>query len=194
MSVQYPSLSDATQKARYKELAENTLYPYSYTFDIGFASTLYTINQATLGMNYFTFGFQADNNLSIAALEVQVSGNVTGGVAAVIGTTIFEISYAPVLSPQIFTATAPPAIPVAPTDNGNVIYRNFATTTIAPTATAANTSFSLDDFRRYEPNNYLLKFNQILYIHIGVGTALLNLTGNMNGSVIFHALTTGLKI
>lgn len=194
MPVQYPSLSDAEQKSRYKTLAGDTLYPYSYSFEIGFANTLYTVAQASLTMHYFSFGFQADNNLSIAALEVQVSGNVVGGVAAVIGVTLFEISYAPILSPGLFTATAPPVIPLTPTDSGNVIYRNFATTTIAPTATAANTSFSLDDFRRYEPNNYLLKFNQILYIHIGVGDALLNLTGSMNGSIIFHALTTGLKI
>jgi hypothetical protein len=194
MPVQFPSLSGDTQTKRYQKLAEETLFPYSYEFNVGYGAGLYTKAQAALSAHYFSFGFLADNNLAIAILEAQITGSIAGGMAAINAGVTIEVSYSSVMSATIFAGTTPPAIPFTPTDLGNIIYRNQVSVNVLPSATQAATIFYLNDFRRYEPNNYLLKFNQILYIHLAVTDNILGLGSGMNGGVIFHALPTGLKI
>lgn len=200
MPVQFASLSELTQKERYKKIAEETLYPYSYPF---FASTTggttgFNRSQAALGLSYFTMGFQADNNLAIAAIDFNASMQVAPGAAAINSTFLFEISYLNLLDPGLISiAATAPTVPTVPGDSGNIIYRNISFLGVPTAAASANLAapFALiDDYRRYEPNNYLLKFGQTIYIHVAADNTSLAQIANINGSVTFHTLPTGLKI
>ncbi len=153
---------------------------------------------APLGIDYFTMAFQADNNLAISALEVQLSIESDQVATIISSAALFEVSYSSTMDPSllVFTGT-PPVVPTTPSDIGNVIYRSYINLFI-PASTAANNSslYLVDDYRRYEPYNYLLKYNQTIYMHVGLGTAILgNGAGaTISGSFIFHTLATGLKI
>lgn len=199
MPVQYPSLSQGDQEQRYKEIAGNTLFPYSYPFYLDNTSGNFpTAFAPTNGpaMHYCTFAFQADNNLAISDLEVQASF-VFGRTSTVKTTQVLvEVSYLNILDPNIIIpfGTAP-AIPTRPGDTGNIIYRNFLQAIIPDDSGAGFPSvLTIDDFRRYEPYNYLLKFNQIIYMFVAVVDGSVTQLQSISGSFIFHTLTTGLKI
>ena len=98
------------------------------------------------------------------------------------------------------TSVTPSTSPVAPSDIGNIIFDssvNFKSA--AHSGAIAGTLYAdpvtLNAFNRYEPYNYLLKFNQILYIHVGMtfNGGSLETDGTWFSSVILHCLDTGLK-
>lgn len=197
MSVQFPTLSQPTQTARYTEISNRTLYPYSYPFYINnLAASLFTKTDPVLGLGYFSIGFQADNNLAITAFEFQASINTnTSLVSPNNALFYFEASYSPIPDANLLNPATPPAIPTTPADSGNIIYRNFLQFLIPKTASPGlATPVSIDDFRRYEPYNYLVKFNQIIYFHFAADMTTLTIGGNIGGIIIFHTLPTGLKI
>jgi hypothetical protein len=200
LSVQFPTLSQAEQQARYSDLAKKTLFPYSYPFAINPSTANFTGPGPSSPLyDSMSIGLQADNNFSISCLSVQVCMEFENATSAYLGNFGIEVSYSPVPVTVPLAPTGVPAIPTTPIDVGNVIYHNFqAVHVVAGAGGAGNdvqTMANINDFWRFEPYNYLLKFNQILYIHflvdnhtVAVGSSLLQ------GSVILHTLATGLKI
>ena len=194
MAVQFPQRTIEEQTAAYQSYAANTLFPYSYPFVITPSAGAFSKSYTPISGNYMTVGFQADNNLAISAMDVQYSFQLFKNVTNYTANLIIEVSYSPQPNMSLLTVTAtPPAIPTPVVDFGNIIYRNNQQ--IFVTSATIATYLTLDDFRRYEPYNYLLKYNQILYIHfiVDATTAGLNVS-TLYGSIIFHTLPTGLKI
>lgn len=173
-------------------IARETLFPY--TFSYSFPLTTPPFSSTSGAFSYFTIAFQADNNLGLSALEISAN---TAYLASAGGATsavqVIEASYASVLSADV--TTGPPAVPTIPNDSGNVIYRNEQVFQINTIASGLGTKFvSVNDFNRYEPYDYVIKFRQFLYIHVGVDTTLLPaITSLFVISVNLHTLPTGLK-
>lgn len=194
MPVQFPTLSTPEQTDRVTKIAKNTLFPYSYPFY--FVPSANTFKGSVLNSYaWMPIGFQADNNLAISNLEVQynfISVNAAASVRQFV--VMLEVSYSPqVEGSPLNPSSAQPDVPTPIPDTGNIIYRNFQQQSVA--ANASPTTFNVNDFRRYEPYNYVLKFNQILYVHFVLSSAALG-TGSdafWTGSIIFHTLPTGQK-
>lgn len=200
MSVQFPTLSQADQQQRYTDMAKMTLYPYSYVFRaVSNTATFNKTSIAALNTNYFTIEFKADNNLAVSIFEFNASllyePQSGSGIESQV---LFEVSYLNTLDPTILNLNgAPPATPTIPTDNGNIIYRNIQKVEIPQAGTGIiPVLFNFGAFHRYTPYNYLLKYNQSLFMHVGLGAGLTDHDGAgvLDGSFIFHTLPTGLQI
>lgn len=200
MSVQFPQLTLQEQTDRYQSIAKNTLFPYSFEFNWVPSATTVTHSVAWFSGSYITLGFIADNNMAISALDVNVNLIFVNATTKYAGFFGMEISYSSVVNPNVLVpAGGAPAIPTAISDTGNIIYRSMQWANVATgTAGAGNatlTPLNIDDFRRYEPYNYLLKYQQIIYVHMLFDATTLGAgLSTINGSVIFHMLTTGLKV
>lgn len=198
MPVQFPSLSIDEQTQRYKNISALTLFPYTYAFTATMGATNFPSVDVTTNFRYFTMGFRAPENLAIAGVQFQASAAMNAETPSRIASYAFEVSYLNLLSPGIIINTGtPPVIPTIPADTGNIIYRVVDQITI-PAIAAAAFSQPLNiftDFNFYEPYNYLVKFNQIVYMHVAVDTTSATTgTGTMYGQFILHTLGTGLKI
>ncbi len=193
MAVQFPQRTIADQTAAYLSYAANTLYPYTFISGNLVLGTAFTKTQpASLGSYpYVTFAFQADNNLAIQAIHISVVSTITS--ASLGATTLFnfiEISYSPIPYGVLGSGAAVVnAVPTIPTDSGNVIFNGiwvFTPTQLNPI---------LDYYQRYEPNNYIMKYNQFLYIHIGTQAAQSgSAVGSIFANTTLHTLPTGLKV
>lgn len=183
-------------------MAKQNLYPYTYEY----SAVVNTTNFSRTGANsfiYTTIAFQADNNCAISDLEVNFTITPLRGFSSANDhRTIFniQVSYASVLNMDSVAYSSSLA-PLAPSDTGNVIYDTFDAmradfnTGGFPGPALAGNPFQFNHFHRFEPYDYLLKYNQFVYIHIGYlnDSAALNGAGQLNGSVILHVLNTGLK-
>lgn len=200
MSVQFPQLDFDEQRARFQDLGKNTLFPYSYPFAFGPTSLVAANTVSWFSGSYMTVGFQADNNLAVSALEVEINMLFVNNTAKYTGFFGIEVSYSPVANNTILSPSgAPPALPTPVPDIGNIIYRNMQWANVAVGAGGAGNSvltiLNIDDFRRYEPYNYLLKFNQILYFHFFFDSSTLGAgLSTIVGTITLHTLATGLKI
>jgi hypothetical protein len=192
MAVQFPQRTIQEQTAAYQAYAANTMFPYSFSFNALINGGHFPKSGG--GFSYFTLGFQADNNLAISVLEFVADMNVVITGAGITAGFLFEVSYSPIAETTVIdNIAAAPAVPTTPSDTGNIIYRSIFTF-VNTTATTAFVN-RVDDYRRYEPYNYLLKYNQVIYMHIGINAATVAAgAGNINGIFIFHTLPTGLKI
>lgn len=181
-------------------MAKVNLFPYTYQF----RAVVNTTNFDRTGANsfiYTTIAFQADNNCAISDIEVNFTITPARGFSTANDPrTLFniQVSYSDVLNVNSVT---PATTPVTPSDTGNVIYNtfdgmkaNFNTGGFPGPALFGN-PFEFNHFHRFPPYDYLLKYNQFLYIHIGYlnDAFTLNGAGTLNGSVIMHILNTGLK-
>lgn len=200
MSVQFPVLSDQQQKERYSEIASKTLYPYSYSGFLSGATDFPTADPSvTNTFKYNTIAFQADNNMGISAIQVVYSARIgfdaISGGGASSSTFAMAISYSPVFN---LITTPDPAgafpVPTVPGDIGNQILR--LTQIVVNPLTTANFQFANNNvYERFEPYNYILKYNQFLYIQLGFDTSTLgaSLASFIYFTVILHTLPTGLK-
>lgn len=203
MSVQFPQLSAPEQANRVAEMGKNTLVPYSFSSFLDGTSTNYPsagTGGGTGGYHYNTIRWKADQNMAISAIQLFAYGRVFFPANAAKPTTEFfvDISYKDVFQLE---ANAEPtgayADPTPPGDIGNVIMRSQTLYNEPLPNNAANQFFffNINLFERFEPYNYLLKFNQYLFINIGWDDS--SLTANtppfVTFGVIFHMLTTGLK-
>lgn len=206
MPTQYPTLSQAEQTQRWTDMAKANLFPYTFTFINNLDTADYPKTAPNLSINYFTMAFQSDNNMSLSAIQVNLAGIPTrpfGSTADILLTTLVEISYSPVLESVLAggPTNVTPVVPTIPSDIGNIIYSNVNYSLIPfynmtpPSPVLFSTPFAINDFRRFEPYNYLLKYNQYLYMHVGITYAggAINSGGTLQGSIILHTLTTGLK-
>lgn len=196
MAVQFPQRDIKEQRRVYQLFAESTMYPYSFNFNAGYVAANYpSISPSNAALIYFTMGFKADNNLAISGVDV--AGFVAPPVGALgnVAWSIIEISYSPVFdSARLNVDAGVPAVPTTPTDTGNIIFRSLVTAPYAQ-AGALLSPYNFNFSRFYRPYNYLLKYNQILYMHIAVDAASAAVgNGQTVASIIFHALPTGLKI
>lgn len=200
MPTQFPTLSIGEQTSRWTDMAKSNLVPYSYELYLqssDSASYPTAITYNGLVYRYLTIQWQADNNLAIADLEFNAGINIATDVTTLNASFIFEVSYASVLDPNILVLAsgAPPTNPIAPKDIGNIIYRNVQNIFVPTTAAGQDTSNNVTSaYRRYEPYNYLVKYNQSIYMHIAVDAFTLARTPLINASFIFHTLATGLKV
>lgn len=202
MPVQFPTLSIETQSERVKDLSENTLFPYSYScqFDGSNAAQFPSSDGNTLingTFKYTTIRFLADNTMGIYAIQWQLSGLVVFPASGVPGYTpevviAGDISYSPTftISPN---GAGPFATPTVPGDTGNQIYRyvNFISVPQPSNTTGFYTRINDNFYERYTPNNYLLKYNQYLYIHFGVDAIIANAFYYL--TVVLHMRPTGQK-
>jgi hypothetical protein len=201
MAVQFPQLNDQEQAQRYEIIAKNTLFPYSYPFIIlPNAGGFNHVSPISFASHYFTVAMQADNNFAISAIDFQYSGVIDNTTTRWVGFFGVEISYSPIPATPLSVNATPPAIPTPVQDIGNIIYRNI-TYFIVPTGAPGLGNdqavlTTVDDFRRYEPYNYLLKYNQLIYMHFFIDDTTLSTSVNTSfqGIVLFHTLVTGLKI
>lgn len=194
MPVQFPTLSIQEQADRVNKIAKNTLFPYSFPFY--FVPSTNTFKGSVLNSyTWMPVALQADNNMAISAIDVQynfISVNAAASVRQFV--VALEISYSPqVEGSPLNPSSAQPDVPTPIPDTGNIIYRNIQQQSVA--ANASPSTFNVDDYRRYEPYNYILKYNQLLYIHFILSTAALGTgsDGFWTGSVIFHTLPSGAK-
>lgn len=200
MAVQFPQRDIAAQTAAYQDYAANTLYPYSYPFRLlasgATPGTAYPNTSPTGGWKYNTIAFQADNNMAISNVEISVTSYLlTVGVSIPDQFTIC-LSYSPVFNatPLVITSGAPTvSIPTIPGDNGNEIIR-YTWSQVTDVVTNGTAVFTGTLYERFEPYNYLLKYNQYLYIHIAASSGSLTAVVDIVGDVILHTLPTGLKI
>ncbi len=202
MGVQFPPLNLDEQTQRYEQLAKLTYYPYSYSSFLDGSATNYPNSDVSnITINYNTIAFQADNNMAISAIQILANGRLFFPLNSGKPTTTFimSISYSPVFK---FEGTPEPTgafpIPTTPSDSGNEILRINQLYNEPLTNNGANqfSFFNVNQYQRFEPYNYLLKYNQFLYINIGFDSSSLaaGTAPVINFSVIFHMLTTGLKI
>jgi len=195
MAVQFPQRTIQEQTEAYRSYAANTLFPYTYsTGNLVFpgSGSAHSVTKTDpSGYSYLTYAFQADNNLAIYGFHLNLFSNIT---SASISTNLLfnyiELSYSPI--PLGGTATGPAvvnAVPTIPSDVGNIIFY-FGWVLSAGTLVIQD-----DIYERFTPSNYLLKYNQFLYFHIGTQA---QSTGAADGSVFaklnLHTLPTGLKI
>lgn len=199
MPVQYPTLSTPEITERVSILSKNTLFPYSYEIIGAMGAANFTGNYTPLSGNYLTIQFVADDLMSISALDVNFTVAFVNNTTKYYGYWAMELSYSPVpLFNVLSISGAPPTLPTPISDRGNIIYRSWNSLQVTAGAAGAGnsvtTTLSIDDFRRYEPYNYLLKFNQSIYIHLitDANTTGLGL-GQFYGTFLFHMLTTGQK-
>lgn len=204
MSVQFPQLSLQEQTDRYQEMGKLTAFPYTYYIGINLFSAVFPKTTASIPyfqapVSYLSYAFQADNNLSITAIQLQLQLFISGGTIAVsTWPFIVALSYSPtLLATPTDTTTALP-IPTIPNDIGNEIYKHV--TLLAnqnyPTVTTQAQPVLIDIYQRFNPNRYLVKYNQYLYLHIG-SAGIINsasYSGNITGVLILHTTPTGLKI
>lgn len=199
MPTQYPTLSIAEATTRWNLMAKQNLFPYTYVFDGDFLVASFP--RSVSGISYLTIPWQADNNLAISDLELSFAGapeRPVGTTADTYGTIYAQISYDSTLN---FNTVTPALTPVAPTDSGNIIYSSvtdFKVDAYAGADVLFGNVVTIDVFHRFEPYNYLVKYNQIVYIHLGMlfngAAAVLGPDGVWWASVIFHCLNTGLKV
>ena len=196
MPTQYPTLSTQEQIDRWSFMAKKNLYPYTYIMDGSFLASEFPRTNGSV--SYLTIPWQADNNLAISNLEISFAGvpiRPVGQTSDSFGTVYFQVSYDSTLNVNTVT---PALTPVVPTDSGNIIYNSvtdFKVDAYAGADVLYGNVVSVDAFHRFEPYNYLVKYNQIVYIHLGMA---FNGAAQPNGawwsSVIFHCLNTGLKV
>ena len=206
MSLQFPSFSTEEQTERVKKYASDTYYPYSYSLALVNAAAAYPFSDSVntpgaIGtIKYNTIAFKADNNMSISAIGINFALSSVFAFGTIIQSYYFyKITTNPTLN--FYTNPSPGAAiaqPTPPGDTGQDIYMWSAA--IAPTGqtlTAGQSAPAYQNFNyleRYTPYNINFKFNQTLYIHMGVDTttASSNL-GFWNISTIFYTLPTGSK-
>lgn len=191
MPVQFPTFSTQEQTDRSTNYAKNTLFPYTFAYRAVVSSTF---TRSALGgaWSYFTLGFKADNNLAVSNLEVGFSLALLPGLVDINTLILVEVSYAPVLDEGLLNLNGVPALPTSPSDTGNIIFRRMEEGYLLHTATSTQ-FLSGYNFNRLEPYNYLLKFNQILYMHVAVNVEVVATNSVANGVFIFHTLPTGAK-
>lgn len=201
MPVQVATLSTAEQVERVDKIAKWTLFPYSYysQLDAGVANFPYTGSAVGLNYNYNTIAFKADQNMAISNIQLFANGRVFFPANSGKPTTNFfmAVSYSPTL---VLGNTPNPSaaypIPTPPSDTGNVIM--MIATLYAQPGDSANSQFAFfneNEYERFQPYDYNLKFNQFLYLHIGFDnpSIVANTPPFTNFGVIFHMLTTGAK-
>lgn len=194
MPVQFPTLSTQEQVDRVHKIAKSTLFPYSFPFRANYNSGNFPNSSVPANTySYFTMGFQSPNNLAVSILEVDFTAVIVTDAVKTSAPHILQVSYSPVLFfPNTFAGT-PPVVPTPVPDIGNIIYNRTITIDSSDISGEAFSTFNFGDFHRFEPYNYLVKFNQILYIHVGVDPNILNQGGAFLGSFILHTLETGVK-
>lgn len=203
MPTQYPTLNGGEQTARWENMAKQNLFPYSYLFtaawtnatDFGntFPKSVSIGNSQTL--SYFTMEFKSDNNMAISILEYSAALRFFNAAGAGFSVFMTEVSYNVNMAPNVISnVSTPPSVPTTPSDIGNVIYRHIESQAIPTTSAGSDTNQSVKDFHRYEPYNYLMKFRQSIYMHVGfLSTLGANNAGQMWGAFTFHNLCTGLQ-
>ncbi len=192
MSVQFPQLSLSEQITRYQESGKNTLFPYAFPFLFDSGTSTFDKTSA-LGIPYTSIAFQSDNHMAISAITFQAAIYTVSATTTKSPFFYFAISYSPIFNDGI--QTFPVASPTPPTDIGNIIYQYQTPYEVTVSATNVNSPvLTIDDYHRFAPYNYLLKFNQIIYLHIAsTFTNPGNPAGAILGSFILHTLATGLK-
>lgn len=201
--IQFPTFSTDEQTERSKRYAQDTYYPYSYSIALPNAATTYPSTDAgpaaSIGaIHYNTIAFQADNNMAISAIAVNLSVQGTFAFGTLIQSLyVMRISTNPVFTYfNVPTPAAAIAQPTPPGDKGNDIY-TWSAVLQSDKTTAGNVTNSFQNFNylpRFQPYNIILKFNQILYIHMGVDVNTMNSNlGLWTVSVIFYMLPTGAK-
>jgi hypothetical protein len=203
MPVQFPTLSIDQQTARYNSIAQQTYYPYSYSGLLNGTSTIYPHSDTSGGItiDYNTIAFLADNNMAISAIQILASGRLFFPANGAKPTTQFvmNISYSPVFTLVLNgqPAAAYP-IPTIPGDTGNEILRinQVFNQAVTPDTNDQFSFFNIDKFIDFQPYNYILKYNQFLYINVGFDSNSLaaNTAPYVYFTVIFHMLPTGLKV
>lgn len=191
MPVQFPTLTTQEAVEREHRIATQTLYPYTYSYFLTINPTNFP-QSGGLALKYFTAGLQAEDNMAIADVSVQASSIFfpsAGGLPK--ATQTIEISYSPILNEHVSAAVV-----ATPTDSGNIVYRNESQFILNTNASGAGGyTVDIDDYHRFAPYDYVLKFNQIVYIHVGISPNVVQFdpAGKIALNVIFHMLRSGQK-